>query len=61
MGLATPSRTTRVGTETETRENTTIGGGSEAERVTELMTDGDRTRKDVFTPIADLLILKNLS
>ena len=59
MGPATPSRKTKLATESETRENTTIGGGSDAGQDTELMTDGDQTRKEVFTPTADLLTPKN--
>ena len=54
MVPATPSRKTKLAKETETRENTTIGGGSEAEQDTELMMDGAQTRKEVFTPTADL-------
>ena len=55
MGPATPSRKTKLATETEAREKTTIGGGSEAEQDNELMTVGDQIRKEVFTPTADLL------
>ena len=50
MGPGTPSCKTKLATETDTRENNTIGGGSEAEQDTELMMDGDQTRKEVFTP-----------
>ncbi|KAH3842258.1 hypothetical protein DPMN_115755 [Dreissena polymorpha] len=44
-----------LATETTTREQTTNGARSEADQATGLMKDGDQSRKDVFTQIAELL------
>ena len=46
-----------LATET-TREQATNGAGSEADQATGLMKDGDQSRKDVPTPIAELLTPK---
>ena len=50
-----------LATETETREKTAPGGRREADKATGLMKDGDQTRKEVFTPMADLLTPNILS
>ena len=55
MGPATPPRKNSIATESETREKTATGGRREAEQATGFMKDGDQTRKEVFTPMADLL------
>ncbi|KAH3859032.1 hypothetical protein DPMN_101678 [Dreissena polymorpha] len=47
-----------LATETTTREQTTNGAGSEADQATGLMKDGDQSRKDVPTLIAELLTPK---
>ena len=58
MGPATPPRKNSLATETETREKTAQGDRREAVLATGLMKDGDQTRKEVFTPMADLLTPK---
>ena len=47
-----------LATETITREQATTGAGVEADQATGLMTDGDQRRKEVSTPIAELLTPK---
>ena len=59
VGPATPPRKNSLATETETREKTAPGGRREAVQATGLMKDGDQIRKEVFTPMADLLTPKN--
>ena len=58
VGPATPPHKNSLATETETREKTAPGSWREAEQATGLMKDGDQTRKEVFTPMADLLTPK---
>ncbi|KAH3818049.1 hypothetical protein DPMN_119637 [Dreissena polymorpha] len=48
-----------LATEMTTREQTTNGDGSEADQATGLMKDGDQSRMDVSTPIAELLRQSN--
>ena len=60
MGPATPPRKNSLATETETREKTAPGGRREAVQANGLMKDGDQTRKEVFTPMADLLTPKTV-
>ena len=59
-GLTTHSRETNFVTETTAREIVTPGDGRNAGQATGIMTDGDQSREDVFTPIANLLKPKQL-
>ena len=54
VGPATPPRKNSLATETEP------GGRREAEQATGFMKDGDQTRKEVFTPMADILTPKTV-